>query len=409
MSLLKTLPPHRNIIGLFETFETNDKYYLAFELATGGELFERISQQGKFTERDAAEIVCLKFWMGFRTFMRTISDLKPENILYKTSDPTSEIVIADFGVANVVQGDDLLRTLCGSPAYAAPEVIKRTGHGKPRTFGPLDVPSMFEAITHGRWKFESPYVDNVSNEGRQFIKKLMQLNPKTVPPLAKPCSNPGSSNTVVAPTNTPAKPVTLRNVAPPNPPPLPSLPQPPPHPHPNPFTLHLPPQSRSRQSHLHHPHPSIHTPRLHRHPPKSPPPHPSSSAESDDTFTHPDHAENGDLQDDLAHLNLLDDTPQDDAAVMLLHHAIETPIRDDETLPNLAVSGAPGVDPRVRFRRAVKIVGTLKMMEKAERRKLERRFGGRNRRMSLWMRVGRWGRGGSETQLCLVRLEWTLG
>ncbi|KAJ3274355.1 diacylglycerol O-acyltransferase 1 [Borealophlyctis nickersoniae] len=151
---------HANIIAMLDFFETRKKYYLVFEIATGGGV-----------------------------------DLKPENLLYRDSSPEAELVIADFGVSNFVHGDNLLMTLCGSPMYAAPEVLKRSGHSKPADlwsigvitytvlvgYPPFDYAEDFadlvEGITHGRWKFDSPYWDQISEDAKDFIKRLMQLKP----------------------------------------------------------------------------------------------------------------------------------------------------------------------------------------------------------------------------------------
>ena len=56
-------------------------------------------------------------------------DLKPENILLKSNDSDSEIKIADFGFAKQATDDCSLSTMCGTPGYVAPEILRKEKYG----------------------------------------------------------------------------------------------------------------------------------------------------------------------------------------------------------------------------------------------------------------------------------------
>jgi len=119
---------HAHIIQLIEVFETKDKVYMVMELATGGELFDRIIAKGSFTERDATHVLNMvldgvKYLHGLGITHR---DLKPENLLYYHPGHDSKIMITDFGLSATKKGtDNFMRTTCGTPEYIAPEIIAR--------------------------------------------------------------------------------------------------------------------------------------------------------------------------------------------------------------------------------------------------------------------------------------------
>ena len=119
---------HGHIIQLIEVFESKDKVYMVMELATGGELFDRIIAKGSFTERDATHVVImvLNGLAYLHSLGITHRDLKPENLLYYHPGHDSKILITDFGLSSCRKsGDNYMRTTCGTPEYIAPEILLR--------------------------------------------------------------------------------------------------------------------------------------------------------------------------------------------------------------------------------------------------------------------------------------------
>jgi serine/threonine protein kinase len=69
----------------------------------------------------------------YKTNKKIHTDLKPENLLFRTPENHAELLIADFGLSRIIDEEQfhVLTTTCGTPGYMAPEIFKKTGHGKP--------------------------------------------------------------------------------------------------------------------------------------------------------------------------------------------------------------------------------------------------------------------------------------
>lgn len=114
---------HPHIIQLYDIIETPQHLYIITEYATEGELFDYIVARQRLSEKEAC-----KFFQQIISGVEYIHklaivhrDLKPENLLL---DHHNSIKIIDFGLSNTYKNDELLKTACGSPCYAAPEVYK---------------------------------------------------------------------------------------------------------------------------------------------------------------------------------------------------------------------------------------------------------------------------------------------
>jgi len=119
---LMRIMDHPNILKLLEVLESQRHLYIVIELAEHGELFDYIVSHNKLDEKTALTffrqiIYGLEY---LHTHAICHRDLKPENILL---DEFDTIKIADFGFARWMRSN-IVETSCGSPHYAAPEVVK---------------------------------------------------------------------------------------------------------------------------------------------------------------------------------------------------------------------------------------------------------------------------------------------
>uniref|UniRef100_A0A8C6LU38 non-specific serine/threonine protein kinase n=1 Tax=Nothobranchius furzeri TaxID=105023 RepID=A0A8C6LU38_NOTFU len=127
MKLLK----HPHIIRLYQVMETEKMIYLVTEYASGGEIFDHLVAHGRMAEKDARkkfkQIVAAVHFCHCRNIVHR--DLKAENLLL---DHNLNIKIADFGFSNIFSRGQLLKTWCGSPPYAAPELFEGKEYDGPK-------------------------------------------------------------------------------------------------------------------------------------------------------------------------------------------------------------------------------------------------------------------------------------
>ncbi|KAI0024246.1 protein kinase SNF1 [Xylariomycetidae sp. FL0641] len=180
---------HPHIIKLYSVIKTPNEIIMVLEYA-GGELFDYIVSHGRLDEQQARrffqQMICaVEYCHRHKVVHR---DLKPENLLL---DDQLNVKIADFGLSNIMTDGNFLKTSCGSPNYAAPEVISGKLYAGPEVdvwscgvilyvllvgrlpFDDDHIPSLFAKIQRG--VFTIPQW--VKPDAASLIRKMLQVNP----------------------------------------------------------------------------------------------------------------------------------------------------------------------------------------------------------------------------------------
>ncbi|XP_043543436.1 hormonally up-regulated neu tumor-associated kinase homolog [Chiloscyllium plagiosum] len=189
---------HPNIVQLFETLETENSYYMAMELCQGGDLMDRICEKKKLEEREVRKYTRQILSAVEHLHRHTIvhRDLKIENFLL---DENNNIKIVDFGLSNTLKNDsqELLNTQCGSPAYAAPELLAHQKYGPkvdvwsigvsmfamltgtlPFTVEPFNIKQLHQKMVNGEISSIPP---EISSGAIQFMLSLLEPDPTKRP------------------------------------------------------------------------------------------------------------------------------------------------------------------------------------------------------------------------------------
>ncbi|GMM34415.1 hypothetical protein DASC09_017400 [Saccharomycopsis crataegensis] len=223
---------HKNIIKLYDSIESQDNFFLILEYCAGGEIFKQIINFTYLSEELSRHII-IQVVNAIKYLHEEIGvahrDIKPENLLFipcdykpRTSaefakskresdgdDKLDEgyfikgiggggigvVKLADFGLSKVLW-NTTTQTPCGTAGYTAPEIVKVEKYDKSVDlwaigcvlytllcgFPPFyddnnDQVKLLKKSLKGEYEFLSPWWDEISNDAKYMVKKLLNVNP----------------------------------------------------------------------------------------------------------------------------------------------------------------------------------------------------------------------------------------
>ncbi|NXX04618.1 HUNK kinase, partial [Larus smithsonianus] len=198
---------HPNIAQLLDILETENSYYLVMELCPGGNLMHKIYEKKRLEEHEARKYI-RQLILAVEHLHRAgvvHRDLKIENLLL---DEDNNIKLIDFGLSNcagILGYSDPFSTQCGSPAYAAPELLARKKYGPkidvwsigvnmyamltgtlPFTVEPFSLRALYQKMVD---KEMNPFPTQLSTAAINFLRSLLEPDPAKRPNIQQALAN----------------------------------------------------------------------------------------------------------------------------------------------------------------------------------------------------------------------------
>ncbi|KOM52090.1 hypothetical protein LR48_Vigan09g074900 [Vigna angularis] len=209
VKILRALNGHSNLIQFYDAFEDQDNVYIVMELCEGGELLDMIlSRGGKYSEDDAkAVMVQILNVVAFCHLQGVVHrDLKPELQFTSHLGTSSNIsLLSDF-----VRPDERLDDIVGSAYYVAPEVLHRSYSTEAdvwsigviayillcgsRPFWARTESGIFRAVLKADPSFDETPWPSLSSEAKDFVKRLLNKDPRKRISAAQALSHPWIRN-----------------------------------------------------------------------------------------------------------------------------------------------------------------------------------------------------------------------
>ena len=196
IQILKELN-HYNICKLYSIIENEERIYLIQEYIQGNDLNFFINQKEKPLIKERKVCQYFRQIISAVEYLHKLGiahrDLKPENILINKNN---DIKLIDFGLSKIFSKGELLKTPCGSPYYAAPEMVKGNKYNglnsdiwslgiilylmlfQELPFMDADINRLYKKISEGQYEIPEDKINIVSKDSKDLISKILEINPK---------------------------------------------------------------------------------------------------------------------------------------------------------------------------------------------------------------------------------------